>query len=661
MDYQGNIITSNPTAPTTTSAQGIWTLSEAIRFIKSGTWPTGICVEDVFNAYTYWGNGATQSITTGVNISGRGGMVWIKGRGYTYVHDLFDTVRDTTNFVQTHSTGAQGSDSNSLTAFSSTGFSLGSWAHVNAAGSGDNGFVAWSFAQAPNFFNVAQATVSGGVTATVDLSNLGTVGMVAVKRTDSTSAWFVYHRSCTSGKLLYFNTTDNETTDGSVTLSGTTLSLVGGTIANGTYIVYAWAHDTSSTGMIQCGTFTTNGSSVGSVTLGWEPQFLLFKEKVTITDNWQIFDMTRGLNNTSLTYLKANSTAVEFTTSAADYLHPTATGFASQNGFLDNNGTYVYLAIRRGPMRLPTVGTQVYNAIARNGTGAAATVTGVGFPPDLSITLARTNGIGAQGDFIDRLRGSGVQLTSAEAHAEYANATAITSFDMDGVTLGTDGLANVNYNTKTFINWYLRRYPGVFDMVCYTGTGSAHVVSHNLGAVPELMIVKTRASTYNWFVYSSATGNTKYMGLNVTDRAEVLSTIWNDTTPTSTGFTIGTNVVVNTNGDAYVAYLFATLAGISKVGSYTGNGSSQTLNMGFSAGARFFMCKRTDDTGDWFVWDSVRGINAGNDPHLSLNTTAAEVNTTDDVDADNSGIIVNENATTHINVNNATYIYLSFS
>lgn len=118
---------------------------------------------------------------------------------------------------------------------------------------------------------------------------------------------------------------------------------------------------------------------------------------------------------------------------------------------------------------------------------------------------------------------------------------------------------------------------------------------------------------------------------------------------------------VNSNGNNGVAYLFASLPGVSKVGSYTGNGSSQTINCGFSAGARFVLIKRTDAAGDWFVWDTARGIVSANDPHLSLNTTAAEVTGDDSVDPDSTGFIVNQNAATNINVASATYIFLSVS
>ena len=100
---------------------------------------------------------------------------------------------------------------------------------------------------------------------------------------------------------------------------------------------------------------------------------------------------------------------------------------------------------------------------------------------------------------------------------------------------------------------------------------------------------------------------------------------------------------------------------MSKVGSYTGNGSSQTIDMGFASGARFFLVKRTDSTGNWWVYDSTRGITAPADPALALNSTAAEVTSADAVDPTNVGLIVNQEATCNINVSGATYIYLGIA
>lgn len=230
---------------------------------------------------------------------------------------------------------------------------------------------------------------------------------------------------------------------------------------------------------------------------------------------------------------------------------------------------------------------------------------------------------------------------------------------MDGAKVGTTSTIT-NASANTYINYLFDRAPGFFDVVCYTGTGVARTVAHNLDVVPELMIVKKRSATDDWAVYAN-NDNTDFLLLNTTAATADDNTYWNDTSPTASVFTVGTNADVNTSAAAYVAYLFATLPGISKVGSYTGNGTSQTIDCGFTTGARFVLIKRTDNTGDWYVWDSARGIVAGNDPHLSLNTTAAEVTTDDSVDADTSGFIVNQDAATNVNVNSASYIFLAIA
>jgi len=207
----------------------------------------------------------------------------------------------------------------------------------------------------------------------------------------------------------------------------------------------------------------------------------------------------------------------------------------------------------------------------------------------------------------------------------------------------------------------LRRAPGFFDEVCYTGTGSARTVAHNLGVAPELMIIKVRTpGGYAWRVYAAPLGVTQSLVLNTADASET-DTYWNGTAPTSTVFSVNDYGQVNNSGSPIVAYLFASCPGVSKVGSYTGNGSSQTINCGFTGGARFVMIKRTDSTGDWYVWDTARGIVSANDPRLSLNSTAAEVTTDDSIDPDNSGFIVNQVSATNINVSSATYIYLAIA
>jgi hypothetical protein len=226
----------------------------------------------------------------------------------------------------------------------------------------------------------------------------------------------------------------------------------------------------------------------------------------------------------------------------------------------------------------------------------------------------------------------------------------------------------LNKSGATFVSHIFRRAPGFFDVVCYTGTGSsATSYSHNLGVAPELIINKVRsASGSNWIVTFNFT-STNYVlaALNLTiaggtflytDGASI------EARPTSTAMRFTGGVpAVNDSGQTYVAYLFASCPGVSKVFSFTGNGSSQTINCGFTGGSRLVLIKRTDSTGNWVIFDSARGIVSGNDPALYLNSTAAEVTGVDAIDTDSTGFIVNQETTFNLNVNNATYIGLAIS
>jgi hypothetical protein len=124
---------------------------------------------------------------------------------------------------------------------------------------------------------------------------------------------------------------------------------------------------------------------------------------------------------------------------------------------------------------------------------------------------------------------------------------------------------------------------------------------------------------------------------------------------------VGTAFATNNTGDTYVAYLFATCPGVSKVGSYTGTGALQTINCGFTSGARFILIKRTDTTGDWWTYNSLRGITSGNDPYMLVNSTAAEVGGTNYVDTTGVGFQVTAAAPAGLNASGGTYIFLAIA
>jgi hypothetical protein len=413
--------------------------------------------------------------------------------------------------------------------------------------------------------------------------------------------------------------------------------------------------------VISCGSYVGNDTSGVTVNLGYEPQWLLIKNATTGNSNagWYINDNMRGLPvppSLSLTRLQANTSGAEETSASSSGVPQiTATGFNlspnGSTGYNNSGDTYIYIAIRRGPMKVPTTGTSVFSPITTTGDPSNVSV---GFPTDWVI---HNNRAGSQHWVTSRLTG-GTQYTATNSTA----AEASFAPDSDKYDLQNNFTAAPFYGGANQVTYFTRRAPGFFDEVCYTGTGANRTVAHNLTVVPELMIVKQRTvGGEMWCVYVSSLGPSNSLWLNDTLSVRAFgSSYWNSTAPTASVFTVGpSSQAVNASGTNYVAYLFATCPGVSKVGSYTGTGTTQTINCGFTAGSRFVLIKRTDSTGDWYVWDSARGIVAGNDPYLLLNSTAAEVTNTDYIDTAATGFEISSTAPAAINASGGTFLFLA--
>ena len=607
-------------------------------------------------------------------VTGKGGLVWLKSRSVATDHQLFDTARGATKELISNSNAIQATDADTLTAFNGDGFSLGADSNTNTSSAT---YASWTFRKAAKFFDVVTYTGNGVSPQTIN-HNLGsTPGCIIVKRTDTTENWLVYHRSVTNGYLVLNATSATSTRTDYIYQNPTSTTFQVGFAANasgGTYVAYLFAHDAGGFGdagtanVVSCGSYTGNGSASGpTVTLGWEPQWLLVKRASGGTGDWALVDTMRGFGVSTNVSLEPNSASAEST--ATDFVGVRATGFGLLTTDPEYNGsgnTYIYIAIRRGPMKTPTDATKVFNLLTQTGTGAVTSLSS-GFPLDMVMSRQRFYA-GGFCSVVDRLRGvssagagTGLLTQSTQNEAgSYANE--YVSFNQAGITVGTgtNQLGNAT-NAFTMLYHFFRRAPGFFDVVAYTGTGSARTVSHNLSVVPELMIVKARGTAgYDWLVYHPAMGNTKYIQLNYGVTAITQIAVWNSTTPTSSVFSLG-NWESNTNGITYIAYLFATLSGVSKVGSYTGTGTTLNIDCGFTAGARFVLIKRTDSTGDWFVWDTARGIISGNDPYLLLNSTAAEVTNTDYIDPLSSGFQISSTAPAAINANGGSFVFLAIA
>jgi hypothetical protein len=675
--YPGGIITKNYVAPTPSSASGIWTLEQQEQAQQAGIWPFGgpfNFIEDVFSTYLYNGTGASRTIVNGIDESGKGALTWIKGRSIAYSNVLFDTTRGAGKYLQSNSSGVEQNFIDSLSSFNANGFSLGSDSNgvVNTSG---QTYASWTFREQAKFFDVV--TFTGNGTTQSIAHNLGsTPGFVIIKSTTQASDWRCFHRSTPTGYLFLSSPDPLETISAEnvygnnstvVAPTSTTITVGSSGAVNGsgeTFVAYIFAHNAGGFGtsntdnVISCGTFTTDAGGVASVNLGYEPQLVIFKRTNSATfGNWYMIDNMRGFTNPSgSSWLWANATNAEQTNIN---FAPESTGF---NINFVSSAPFIYVAIRRGPMKVPTTGTNVFTPIL---TGSGATLSdsyaSIGFPTDM--TLRYQTGTNTDAAFKNavytRLMGMNTGAGRTPTSANNPNLlTHSTAAEITTYYLSQNGSMGMDYggawNAPDYVLTHLhfKRAPGFFDVVCYTGNNTAQAITHNLTVVPELIILKSRVDAFSWCVYSKTTAPLE-LNLNA-GFAAYAAGVFNNTAPTSTQFTAIAN-------NAIVVYLFATCAGVSKVGSYTGTGAAQTINCGFTAGARFVLIKRTDAAGDWYVWDSARGIIPANDPYLLLNSTAAEVTGTDYVDTTAVGFDITSTAPAAINANGGTFIFLAIA
>ena len=633
----------------------------------------GLYVEEVFSTDLFTGTGSAQTIDNGIDLDGEGGMVWFKSRttgGSSFNnHSVVDTERVDSSgrgkSIYPNLNSAQYSPegtANITTSFNSNGYTTGT--NENNATLNQT-LASWTFRKAPGFFDVVEWT--GNSTAGREIPhNLGSVpGMIFVKCVSNSGHWAVYHKDLTSAEyLLRLNDTYAEWDDSAMwdsTAPTSTVFTVGSdpdvNYINYTYVAYLFAHDDQQFGeggdesIIKCGSYTGAGwPNTVEVNLGWEPQFLITK-KAGGTGEWRINDVMRGMVVSGAdAQLNANTDGAESTGNITCDLTPT--GFIS-NGSQNDSATYIYMAIRRGPMKTPEDATKVFNILADPGSGSARDIT-AGNLIDLQISKARDEDTGTNKWYwIDRVRGSTLFVNSASTDDEMSSQIGSTTFDlMDGMHVAAaDGWTNASPWGGPYIRYFLTRAPGFFDVVAYTGNGSTNNISHNLQAIPELMIFKNRDATIGWPVWFGDGSNICRLDLDNGKFDEGLDL---DATSATNIPISSANSSYNDDTVKYIVYLFATLSGISKVGSETVGSSAIEVNCGFTAGARFVLIKRTDAAGDWYVYDSTRGIASGNDDFLLVNELDVE-SSNDYIDPFTTGFKINSSLPA------GDYIYLAIA
>jgi hypothetical protein len=263
----------------------------------------------------------------------------------------------------------------------------------------------------------------------------------------------------------------------------------------------------------------------------------------------------------------------------------------------------------------------VFSTYLYTGTGVAITIdNGIDLAGEGGLVWLKNRGTVSNHSLHDTERTPSYQLSSNSTAAEDTLYGDLTSFNSDGFSLGTTG--GGNNITGDIASWTFRKAEKFFDVVTYTGTGSVQTISHNLGVAPAVVIVKaiagTNAGIEFWAVYHASLGATKFIRLNTTDAAVTSNSLWNDTAPTDTHFTVNNNGAVNNTGLTYVAYLFASDAGgfgddglqnVISCGSVTLDGAGQgNVNLGYEP--QWVMYKRTDGAGNWIISDSMRGWTA---------------------------------------------------
>ena len=612
-------------------------------------------------------NGSPTIVENGteyISGEGKGGLVWIKVR-------TASTNNDNHVWYSTDIGGSAGylraSTTDSLVAtggqqpleFNSNGFTMPVKSYFDRLNDNGYNFASWTFRKQPGFFDVVTYTGNGTAGRTVS-HNLGSVpGFMVVKKLNSTSDFTTYHRSMGATKYAPLNDTDAYNTGTAIWNSteptATEFTVGDNTRMNNsgdTYVAYLFAHDAQDFGtdsdesIIKCGSVSYTSGTPVYVDLGWEAQWVLIKQS-NGTESWYLVDTMRGMIDGDGAYLQPNTSNSE---------GPYGIAGATSNGFVFDpgttifgSGTFIYVAIRR-PHKPASefAATDLFAIDTRSASNPGFTS---GFPVDFQIYKSTS---GSDGYLTNRLTGNKSLL---------ANSTAAEG------TLVSDGNGDFDYNTgwmdstaniSTLYSWMWRRAPGFFDVVAYEGNQTARQIAHNLGAVPEMMWVKCRSQVRNWAVYHASEGNTKVANLNSTGAFTADTSSWNNTSPTSTHFTVGDGATTNFNPEPMIAYLFASVPGISKVGSYTGTGASLDIDCGFTNGARLVLLKRTDTNGNWFLWDTARGIVAGNDPYLLLNETSAESTGNDYIDPYSAGFNLTGGGSS-INGAGGSFIFLAIA
>ena len=304
------------------------------------------------------------------------------------------------------------------------------------------------------------------------------------------------------------------------------------------------------------------------------------------------------------------------------------------------------------------------------GTGAAKTISnGLDLSTDGGLVWIKRRDSAGSYSLWDSGRGISNWLSSdtTSAQVDYTT-TAMVSFNTDGFTLGVDTV--VNRSAASWVSWAFKKQTKFFDIQTWTGnTVAGRTVSHNLGLVPGMIMVKRLNTSEGWYVYHRSMDATSpedyYIQLDTNEARVGPTSSWNYTAPTSTHFVLDADSAINGSGNTYVAYLFAhdtDASSLIKCGSYTGTGSANNaVTLGWEP--QWLIVKSASGTGsvqNWDMFDNQRGFSSGSTTgELFPNTSIAERNSGNRMNATTTGFSTGTSSVDEINSSGVTYIYMA--
>ena len=577
--------------------------------------------------------------------------MWIKTRNETENHFIVDSVRGVTKQLYANSTGQEYTNANRFKAFNPNGFTVGTTDDTNQNG---NSFVAWAWKAGGRAVSNTDGSITSQVSASDEYGfsictytgtgSNGSFGhglnsvpkFIIVKSRSDAQNWAVQHASEGATKYSFLQSTNGFSTTGasafwndtaptnSVVNVGTDNDTNGNTK---TYVAYCWSEVS---GYSKFGSYSGSSSSDVTITTGFKPRFILIKCSDTAGQEWVIKDNVRGGDK----YLHANDNSAEATGRDVTFNSDGFTLAHTQGPTNFNGRTYVYAAFGDRPGNnftpnnlIATAGletaSQGMDVVTYSGSNAAQNITSLNFQPDFIWFKARS--YGGSHALVDSIRGISnfkvIRLTLKALIPQLLDLSLLTVMDL---ALGTESSAtgSTNGSGQTYVAWCWKaggtassNTDGTitssvsanqtygFSICNYVGNATSGAsFGHGLGAAPKWVIIKSRDSGHDWIVYHASVGDTGALRLNNNSAVDTNIKWFNNTSPSSSVFTLGNTGGTNDNGDNMLAYCWSEIPGFSKFSSYIGSGSSgNKVTTGFKP--RFIIAKRkTNISGSHMGW-----------------------------------------------------------